>query len=951
MFNSIHPSSDQASAARRTPSVKPPAAFVATAVALAFHATDTANAQAAPEPASGIEEVLITGTRIVRDGYQSPTPLTVIGEEDLDLAAPANVADFVNTLPSVMGSTTPMTSGGSVSAGGAGLNAVNLRNLGVNRTLVLLDGQRSVPSAVSGAVDVNTFPQGLIKSVEVVTGGASAAYGSDAVSGVVNFILDKDFEGFKTSVQYGETARGDDPGRKGTLTAGTSFADDRGHVLFNAEITDRDGIYETRRDWNTHGWFMINNPAYTPTNGQPERLVTPNAGLSTATPGGIITNTALRGTYFGPGGSVGQLDYGQVRDPWMVGGDWEMVQVNHARALDPSEDRRSVFTRVSHAPADNFEVFAQLSWNEHSSLGNYNTQTNLGNVIIRTDNAFLPEAVRTEALALGITQFNLGTSNADLPITKTDNERQTARYVLGADGSFGEWLWDAYYQRGITDTTEMARDISNNQRMALAQDAVFHPTTGEIVCRSSIADPANGCVPFNRMGIGVNTPDAVAYVLGNPTREQEFGQDVVAVNFNTNAFENWAGTVSLATGLEYRTEEVSGVVEPQYRSGWYLGNYLPNFGEYDVKEMYVETLFPLASRLELNAAVRGTDYSTSGNVTTWKTGLTYSPFDSLTLRATRSRDIRAPNLAELFQSGSARTNIIIDPFNDNASTQFLERVSGNPDLTPEEADAFGVGFVVQPASLPGFALSLDYYEIDLDGAIGSVVAQNIVDRCFEGSTDYCAAITRGTAPDGAAVITEIRQSPFNYATQKARGFDLEASYRLSAFDGEVMLRALATRYLENYENNGIDPPVDTVGQNAGSNATGGGPPNYRYRLSATYQRNLLTVNVAGRGISDGVYNTTFIECAAGCPPSTVDHRTVNDNHIAGAFYLDAAVTYGFRLAGTSGEAFFSVENALDRDPAIVAGGPDGSVYSDVRTNRTMYDILGRRYQLGVRFNW
>jgi outer membrane receptor protein involved in Fe transport len=246
---------------------------------------------------------------------------------------------------------------------------------------------------------------------------------------------------------------------------------------------------------------------------------------------------------------------------------------------------------------------------------------------------------------------------------------------------------------------------------------------------------------------------------------------------------------------------------------------------------------------------------------------------------------------------------------------------------------------------------MDYYEIDLDGAIGSVVAQNIVDRCFEGSTDYCSAITRGTAPDGAAIITEIRQSPFNYATQEARGVDLEASYRMTAFEGDLTLRALATRYLENYENNGIDPPVDTVGQNAGANATGGGPPDYRYRLSVTYERNLLSLNVVGRGLSDGVYNPTFIECTSGCPASTVDHRTVNENDIAGAFYVDASFTYGFRVAGTDAEAFLSVENLLDKDPAIVAGGPDGSVYSDVRTNRSMYDILGRRFQLGVRFNW
>lgn len=935
---------------------------VALAVALfwsgAALAQDPQLSTAGPADEEG-PEITVTGTRIQRDGYQAPTPLTVLNSEDIEATAPANIADYVNDIPSLVGSATPANSNLQISAGTAGVNALNLRGLGTARTLVLLDGQRSVGSTLGGLVDVNTVPQGLIKSVEIVTGGASAAYGSDAVSGVVNFILDKEYTGIKGVADYGITTYGDAPSYRVNLTAGAPFAGGRGHVLVNGEIAIKEGLHGVPRDWNQRGWYMINNPAYAVGNGQPERLIVRGAGLSQATRGGVILNTALRGTQFGLGGAVSQYDFGTNRDPWQIGGDWQETQVNSFQSLDPEENRKSLFGRLSYEIADGIELFAQASYAKSKNVGWLGVQLNQNNVTIRSDNAFIPTSVRNQLQALNIAQFTLGTSNADLPIRKNDTEREVQRYVVGANGSFemfaGNARWDVYYQKGISRTREMARDITNNARLANAQDAVFAAAgnpggyaPGTIVCRVNVDAVATNddraCVPFNRMGIGVNSQAALDYILGNPFRRQKFEQDVFAANLSFDAFQLPAGPVSVAIGGEHRREKVSGQVPTEFQTGWFVGNFLPSFGSYDVAEGYIELAVPVIEGLDLNGALRATDYSTSGFVTTWKAGVTFEPIPDIRLRATRSRDIRAPNLGELFTAGSTRINVLIDSSQNEASVQFAGTTRGNPLLKPEKADQWNFGVVLNPRFLPGFALSVDYYDIKIDGAIGSVAAQTIVDRCNEGVQAFCTAVVRG--PNAFGNNLQVFESPFNFAVQKARGLDFEASYRTDLGDGSLTLRGMATRYLENYFNNGIDAPIERVGQNG---VDAGTTPKWIYRVQGTYADRGFTFNLIGRGVSDGVYDNSFVECTTGCPASTVTNRTINDNSIKGAFYLDTSVSQDIEMGDKTLQLFLSVNNLLDKDPPVVAPGPAGSAYATPATNQSIYDLLGRTYRFGVRF--
>ncbi|MES2626888.1 MAG: TonB-dependent receptor plug domain-containing protein, partial [Pseudomonadota bacterium] len=286
--------------------------------------------QAAVAQPADIEEIAINGSRIQRDGYSAPTPVSVLTVTEINAVAPSNITDFMKTLPSIQGTATASSNSGSLSNGQAGIASLNLRSLGANRTLVLLDGQRSVTSAATGLIDINTFPQALISRVEVVTGGASAAYGSDAVGGVVNFVLDRDYEGVKTDYQYGETTYGDIPTQKFSVTGGLAFAEDRGHALFSVEMFDQKGEHTINRDWNNLGFFQMQNPAWTINSTVPERYVGAGIGPSQMTPGGLISTGPLRGTYFGTinpatgTASTGNLVFGPTSGQFMIGGDYEM---------------------------------------------------------------------------------------------------------------------------------------------------------------------------------------------------------------------------------------------------------------------------------------------------------------------------------------------------------------------------------------------------------------------------------------------------------------------------------------------------------------------------------------------------------------------------------------------------------------------------------------------------
>jgi iron complex outermembrane receptor protein len=386
--------------------------------------------------------------------------------------------------------------------------------------------------------------------------------------------------------------------------------------------------------------------------------VTSGVAPATYAPGGLITAGPLRGTYFGSAGQTGQLTYGAYNPaigPWMVGGDTRTTPAGHlgTNSLIPDEERIGLFNRTAFDVNDRITVFGQISWNRYSGRSSYQQTPSTGVTILR-DNAYLQSQyaqIAANLATLGLNSIAIGTSNSGFPVPGSSNRRDVYRYLGGVEGSVDllgrRWEWSGSYQHGVAKAGEALVNVWNTSRMALAQDAVV--VGGRIICRSTIGDAGNGCVPIDRLGTEGPSPEALAYVFGSaqPRRDETISQDVASIGMSGPVFALPGGDASLALGGEWRREGVSSAVDPALRSGWLYGNYQPARGHYSVREAYAEIELPIVSRLTLNAAGRVADYSTSGTFGTWKTGASWELIDGIRLRGTYSRDIRAPNLADL----------------------------------------------------------------------------------------------------------------------------------------------------------------------------------------------------------------------------------------------------------------------------------------------------------------
>jgi len=971
-----------------------PAGVAMTALAIVLAAP--AVAQTAPAPSQDASaapadqgDVVVTGTRVVRSGFSAPTPLTVLTAEQIANQSPSNnLADFVNQQPALAGSTRPANSRLNLSSGQAGINALNLRNLDGSatgtRTLVLLDGRRSVGSAISGVVDINTIPQALVKSVEIVTGGASAAYGSDAVAGVVNFILDKKYEGLKFTADSGVTTYGDGGNYSFSFAAGKSFADGRGHILIDAELAHRDGIFQVDRAWNATGYVRIQDPNWVTGSTTPQFLIRKQVGAANSTPGGLITSPYLRGTYFGQGGQVLQYQYGALTFPSPTGtsapsltqgGSWQVNDSGRNIGLDPQDDRHGVYGRLSYEVANGIELFAEGSYNWQHVLFNAGPNLQTG-ISIKKDNAYLLQALGAAGI-VPTADVTLATTSVDLPYRIADNRRKVQRYVIGATGDFQAFgkpaHWDVYAQYGRADLHEQLRNIQNVARIANATDAVFAAAgnpggyaAGSIQCRINVdavtTNDDKACVPLNRLGIGVANPAAIAYALGSPYRDERQEQKAAGLNLSLTPFRTWAGDVSVAVGGEWREEKIAGFVPVEFQpittvngagnptttTSWSVGNYLPTNGRYNVKEAYLETVVPLGLGLEFNGAVRETHYSTAGSVTTWKLGATWQPIPDIRFRVVRSRDIRAPNLNELYQAGSQNSDSVRNPLYTNdglhgpASYSYTATVTGNPNLKPEIAHSWTIGAVLTPRFLPGFNFSVDYWRIKITDAISSFGAQDIINLCSLGNQQFCNSYSVDPGPRSAVnPYLLFRTQPFNAASQLVRGIDFAGSYRIPIGSDTFTLRSEATRYIDNLYNSGVQGAVvvNTVGVNGGQGST----PKWIFRASATYDLPSTSITVVGRGVSSGKYSATAIECTSNCPLSTTNAPTYDNNHVSGLFYVDLNLTQKIRVNSKSDAQFFvNVTNLFNRWPLLV---PE----TGLAANSTYSDLLGRTFRVGVRF--
>ncbi|QTH20944.1 TonB-dependent receptor [Rhizorhabdus wittichii] len=882
-------------------------------------------------------DIVVTGTRVVRDGYLAPTPTTVVGVAEIQKSAQVQLADYINQLPQLSNSLSPTTNRNGSSSGASFLN---LRGLGVNRTLVLLDGRRVTPSSLTGNVDFALLPQALVQRVDIVTGGASSAWGSDAVAGVVNLVLDREFKGLKGEIVSGISDHGDGGQFKANLSFGTPFADGRGHFIASVEHNElKDVPRAGSRDWYK-GWNIVNNPAYVAGGSAPMRLLVPNVGLSRSTPGGLISAGPLAGTQFLAGGEPARFNPGSVSGLLSYGGDGYLAGQDQQLLTPVNWD--TVYARAEYEVSPAFTLFADGNYAKADSSYSVRLYQRDGNITISRQNAYLDPVTAARMDAAGLTSFQLGKLHTDLPVAKVKSSRELIRGVVGATGDLGgSWSYDAYYQYGRTlfDTAAVNNVITANYNNAVdAVDQGLIQTgvaNGNIVCRSSLTSPGNGCVPFDVFGTGGVSQAAQDYIFGEATQSTVIKQQVAAANLRGEPFSLWAGPVSVALGVEWRKEQYN-ARQPDpisLTNGFFLGNYKPSAGSFNVREGYFEAVVPLlvdlpfAKRVEFDGAVRYTDYSTSGSIATWKAGLSWEVDDQLRLRGTISRDIRAPNLNELFLASASTNFAIVDPVaGGNYSVRRV--VAGNRNLGPERAITKSAGIVYRPNWFPGFSASVDVYDIKIDDAIFTPDAQVVIDQCQAGVQALCAAISRGAGN----LVTEIRVLPQNVLSERARGLDIDASYRRPLGEGQLSIRALASHVFKR--------EVDSFGtflRYDGVTGDGLGLPKWRAQTTVTYDRGGFSTTLTSRYVSGGVLNKAW-------GPADID-----DNSTASRTYFDLSASYTFsRTHGTEMQIFGVVQNLFDKDPAVSVA-TSGNAFTSTGTNASFFDTIGRQFRVGVRF--
>lgn len=887
-------------------------------------------------PKDDAPAIVITGSRAIRDGFQAPNPVSVVSQEELNLVAPTNIADTINQFPSVGGSMTPQVGNVGTSGGTAGLNVLNLRNLGVGRTLVLMDGRRLVPSRSNGLVDVNTIPAQLVKRVDIVTGGVSSAYGSDAVAGVVNFVLDTRFTGIKAEAQMGITSRGDGLTVKLAGTYGTQFSDGRGHFLFSGEYNRQKLIGGAA---HTRGWYkgtkLVPNPG-----GSPGLIYADDVNIANATFGGLILDTPangpVAGTMFGAGG---------VPSPWqrgaptgnpllMIGGT--SADLAGETPLRADVENFNAYSRLSFEVAPSVNLFAEGGYSTSRVLNPAVNPFYLGSLTLQQDNAFLPTGIRQAMAGAGLTSVTFGTLNGDIGKILADIKSKTYRFTAGFDAKLGgSWSVDGYYQFGRSDVTNRLRNEVIKARYLQAIDAI-DDGSGNIVCR----DPSGGCVPLNVIGLGVASPAAIDWVTGTVSRVSKIDQNVLALNVRGEPFSTWAAPVTLALGAEYRRDKVAETVDAlSLQSAFFSGNFRPIDGKVTVKEAFAEVVVPLARdlpfarSLDLNGAIRFTDYSTTGSVNTWKIGATWKPIDDLLFRGVRSRDIRAPNLAELF-GGNQFTQTVSNPFRSGETNTVAAFVgSANPNLQPEKSDAYVLGAVYTPSWLPGAGISFDYYNFDVKGAISNLAPniQVVVNQCFasNGQSGICDNIA--FANDMS--ITAVSVPLVNAGELRTSGFEIQASHnlRLTA-EGSIRVSA-SVNHVNEFRVVTSATSVDTAGELSGVNGTP--VPDWQARASAIYSNRGFHLGLIGRFIGAGKFSNTF------------GPGDISDNKIPAVVYVDATV--GKKLVNVKGEPelFLYVENLFDRKPPVI--GQTGSlIFLQQGFNPSIYDPVGRSFRAGLR---
>ena len=932
-----------------------------------------------PAQVSDDEVITVTGSRVITSSDGSPTPLISIAVKDLTATTPSDLADGLNKLPMFIGSRSQRSTGGPTLDWPA--NFLNLRYFGTNRTLILLDGMRVPATDSANDVDVNTIPQAFVKRVDIVTGGASAVYGSDAVTGVVNFVLDHDFNGLKLEGQGGVSTYGDDASWKLGVTGGAELFHGSGHIEASYQHYKSSGI-DTMMTRPLGQAIYMELGSGTAANPYYRAMNVRNVSL---TPGGYISSGPLANMYFVSNGILAPFTHGLPGNGVNeIGGDggysgegyslFPGVESNPWLAASLKSDQW--FARMDEDLSSTVHVFAQGNISQSSNYDVSFVQSFTSQ--FAADNAYLPSAARSALTASGTQSFTMARALDDEPGSISAGYTSNINVFVGADGILpGGFNWHAHYTHGITQFHENSPHTLNMQRLYAALDAVSDPVTGQTVCRASLTPSGAGlypgCVPFNAFGPSAEDAASFAYVTDTTSYKTINIMSEAGASVNGTVMTLPAGPANAALSVEYRDLSLQTVsaFSPTAKvncagqnpltcnPSTYVWNGVyanaPQASEH-VVETAIETDiplihdWPLIRSFHLNLAARYADYSISGPATIWKLGAVWDVTGDLKIRATQSRDFRAPTLSNLFAAANA---------NITAFTDYLTGVSNNTTLVtqanlalkPEVAETSTLGFVFRPRWLSDFSLTVDWYEIGIHNAITNINGgtASVEQACIAsgGTSPYCLLAVRpnpitDTSPGNYP--TEVISEPFNNGVMTTHGLDaeLDGAFALSdvikAVPGVLALRALVSYQPSLLSTTGIPGAVPTnIAGAAGNN--GFSVPAGRASLMLDYTVEAAELSVLERWHSSERNNQ--------------DSRLVfADPSVPQIFYTDIAFRYRFALccgdADKNSEVFLSIENVFNNQPSPYIGigrtGAEGYAYPASFDE----DVVGRYFTFGIR---
>ncbi len=831
-----------------------------------------------------MSEVVVTGSRIRRPEFDAPNPITSFNATAIQDSGDTNLTNFLERVPALTGSRdSTQTSGGNAVAtnpfGEAGLNELNLRNLGVQRTLVLVDGRRHVAGEQNtAAVDINSIPTDLIDRVDVLTGGASAVYGADGVSGVVNFLLKRNFEGVAARTQLGISDRGDAGQRFVSLAAGENFAEGRGNVTLAYEYSGDDRLQNDQRSYlrEDQRQYLIPNDASATNPSLPHNILVGNLRYPQESPIGAVDVNGDGNADFN---GLGQpYRHGTPASYYSTGGDDTPVAGFYSGDLEPRIVRNDVNLLAHYDVSDALKLSFEGTYARTDAktldyyIGTYGQPITL-------DNPFIPTTIRDAALAAGQDFVTVSRDNIDYGRHGEDDLRQTYRAVLDATGQINPHVsYDAYYEYGETDVdiTKLNELLATPYAQAL--DAVTDPATGQPICRVKLTNPTSACAPVSLFGPGPVSRAALNFFQTNDTSRANITQQVAsgAINGDFGAlFTLPGGPVQFSVGGEFRRETSQFLPSQNLINDAFVAFTEPTLvtasgGAFDVREGFAELNAPIlrharfAELLSVGAAYRFSNYSTIGDTTTWQFNGVYAPIRDLTFRGSYGKAVRAPNIGELFQPVTGSSTFITDPCTPEQlplGTQYrlanckatLAAVgatisdalqtpndisgsaSGNSELKAETATTWTAGVVLRPRFLSGFTASLDWYDITLAGAINTPDPSALATLCVDQpSLDnaFCRSVTRA---QGTGVINGYTVEPENVSQFRTAGLDLNLDYLFHTAYGAFDLRLIGG-YLNELQFIATPgaPPTDNVDQ--------AGQPQLNFNFSPTWSYGPFTVS-------------------------------------------------------------------------------------------------------------